>query len=225
MTNPHTIGIIMDGNRRWARERGLSTREGHERGFDKISEVMAWAEAAGVKEVILYAFSTENWNRSPEEVEYLLKLFSHALTEGLTSLIERGVRVRFIGDRTRFSSEFQTKMVEVEERSQAGTGGTLAVALSYGGRAEILHAVQTLIADGVQEVSEEVFASALWSAGLTDPDIIIRTGGESRLSNFLTWQSVYSELFFLPVYWPDFSKEDFDGVLAEYAAREKRHGR
>lgn len=222
---PHAIGIIMDGNRRWAREHGLPTLEGHRRGFEKLRDIMSWAADAAVKEVTVYAFSTENWNRTPEEVTYLLELFAQAFDAGLEPLIARGCRIRFIGDTTRFTPELQERMNEVTARSAAGTAGTLVVALSYGGRGEIVAATNRLIASGVAHVDEETFANTLDTAGLADPDLIIRTGGEHRLSNFLPWQSVYSELFFTDTKWPDFSEQEFKEILAIYATRERRHGR
>ncbi|MCI0597637.1 polyprenyl diphosphate synthase [Candidatus Parcubacteria bacterium] len=222
---PHSIGLILDGNRRWAREQGLPVVEGHVHGSEKVKEFLRWAHDAGVKEVILYAFSTENWNRAPEEVEKLLGLFVTALDEFADEAVKINAEVRFIGERERFSIELQDKMVAVEARTKGGTEGTLAVALSYGGRAEILAAVNTLLASGAQSVDENRFKEAMWSAGLADPDLIIRTGGEKRLSNFLPWQSVYSELFFTDTKLPAFTKEEFDAILKDYAERERRHGK
>lgn len=222
---PRAIGLIMDGNRRWAKERGLSSLEGHTTGLDKVSEVITWARDAGIEEVTLYAFSTENWGRPEDEVNYLLGLFEYAFLEKLDPFIEEGGRVRFIGDRTRFQEKLQRIMLDTEERSRSGTNGMLIVALSYGGRAEILSAVNQLLEAGREQITEAELRDAMWSTGLLDPDLIIRTGGEKRLSNFLTWQSVYSELFFLDIKWPDFSKEDFDAVLREYATRERRRGK
>jgi len=214
----------MDGNRRWARERGLASLEGHTAGLEKIGELLSWVRARGIKEVTLYAFSTENWNRSPEEVAYLMKLFNYAFDSNFKKFIQGGGRVRFIGDRARMPEKLQTRMRESEEESKENTEGTLVVALSYGGRAEILAGVNALLQSGVERVDESDFGASLWSAGLIDPDLIIRTGGDMRLSNFLTWQSVYSELFFTATKWPDFSEGEFDSILAEYASRERRLG-
>lgn len=222
---PRAIGVIMDGNRRWAKAHGLPSSAGHRRGFEKVRELMEWAAGAGIEEVTVYAFSTENWNRAPEEVAALLALFAEAFDVGLAPLIEQGCRIRFIGDRTRFSEELQERMRAAEDRSRQGARGTLAIALSYGGRAEILAAANQLLAEGKRIASEDAFRDAMWSAGLLDPDLIIRTGGEFRLSNFLPWQAAYSELFFLEERWPEFSKEAFDAVLDAYAARDRRHGR
>ncbi len=215
----------MDGNRRWAKERGLPTLEGHRKGFERIQDLISWCRDTSIEEVVLYAFSTENWNRSPEEVEYLMDIFEHSFSNTLAQIAENGIRVRFMGQLERFSAGLQQKMQKLQTESSTGTAGTLTVALSYGGRPEILAAVNKLLQEGKETVDEEGFSDALWSAGLRDPDLILRTGGERRLSNFLPWQSVYSELFFTDTKWPDFSKEEFNAVLAEYAERERRHGK
>jgi len=224
-SGPASIGVIMDGNRRWARERGLPTLEGHRRGYEKVEELLTWCRAEGVDEVILYAFSTENWSRSPEEVSYLMVLFEDALPDVCERLARTGVRIRFVGERKRFSPGLREKMRELEEKSAEGAEGTLALALSYGGRPEILAAVNRLLSEGRAHADEASFVEAMWSAGLRDPDLIIRTGGERRLSNFLPWQSVYSELFFTDTKWPDFGEEEFGAILADFRARERRRGK
>jgi len=215
----------MDGNRRWAKEKGLPTLEGHRAGAEKIFEVAEWANEAGVEEIILYTFSTENWNRAEEEVSYLMKLAEHLFTKELARFESAGVRIRFIGDRARASTRIQEVMREAEERTKDGQKATLVFAFSYGGRLEILTAVNELLKEGKQSVTEEEFENALWSAGLKDPDLILRTGGDHRLSNFLPWQSVYSELFFTNTKWPDLSREEFNSILSEFSERERRHGK
>ncbi|KND51175.1 MAG: di-trans,poly-cis-decaprenylcistransferase [Parcubacteria bacterium C7867-001] len=222
---PRSVGIILDGNRRWAKARNLPTLEGHRRGAEKLKELISWSNEAGIGELILYAFSTENWNRAPEEVAYLMDLFVEFFGTWKDEAKKQKVRIRFIGERGRFSPKVQEVMTLAEEETKDGTSGILTFALSYGGRAEILDAVNTLLAKDREQVTEEELRGAMWSAGLSDPDIIIRTGGEKRLSNFLTWQSVYSELFFIDTQLPDFSKEEFNAILAEYAERERRHGK
>lgn len=222
---PRAIGIIMDGNRRWARERGLPTLEGHRAGAQKLFDVAAWAQEAGIEEVTLYAFSTENWSRDPEEVSYLMELFVDLFAKELERFAAAGARIRFIGERERASDAIRAAMEEAEARTKEGDKGTLVFAFSYGGRAEILAGVNRLLQEGREEVDEASFAASLWSAGLLDPDLILRTGGEQRLSNFLTWQSVYSELFFTDTKWPDLSKEAFSDILAQYGARERRRGK
>lgn len=225
MPSPRAIGIIMDGNRRWAKERGKPTLEGHRAGLEKLNDLLAWARARDVEEVTLYAFSTENWNRSPEEVAYLMELFEQAFDTQFEPFMGEGGRVRFIGERERLPEKLRASMERAEKRSETGTAGTLVVALSYGGRAEILAAARSLVARGAKDIDETAFKGAMWSAGLLDPDLIIRTGGDKRLSNFLTWQSTYSELFFTDTKWPDFSEEEFDTILREYGERERRHGK
>lgn len=213
--------MIMDGNRRWAKARGLPSVEGHKVGFEILKDVTLWSRDAGVKELTVYAFSTENWKRSEEEVRYLMELLEYALTKGLEPLTKEDVRIRLIGERERFPESFQRKMREIEGRTKDSTGITLVIALSYGGRAEILDAVRKM--DG--EVTEESLKAHMWSAGLMDPDLIIRTGGEKRLSNFLTWHAVYSELFFTDTLWPDLSKEEYLRILSDFEKRERRMGK
>ncbi|MCW9054828.1 MAG: polyprenyl diphosphate synthase [Candidatus Pacebacteria bacterium] len=226
---PKCIGIIMDGNRRWAKEQGLTSLEGHQRGYEKLKEVLGWAKDVGIENMITYAFSTENWNRSEEEVSYLLDLFRKMLTEELEELMKEDARIIFAGDISRFPEDIQTSIAEVHKKTKDKTPFTLVVALSYGGRAEILRAVNEIVmnADSGDKhvVTEEEFARHLWTKDVPDPDMIIRTGGEWRLSGFLPWQSVYSELFFPETYWPAFTKEEFDGLIAEFAQRERRRGK
>lgn len=222
---PESIGVILDGNRRWAKEQGLPPFEGHREGSERVKDLVRWARDLGIGTVYIYAFSTENWNRAEEEVDYLMKLLAKFFAEGIVDeIVEEHGRVVFLGDRSRIPPALVKEMEKAEERTKNGTTGTLAVCLSYGGRAEIVAAANTLIAAGKQIESEEEFASALWSAGLPDPDLIIRTSGEQRLSGFLTWQSVYSELFFTSTKWPAFTKEEFLAIIEEYGQRERRKG-
>lgn len=215
----------MDGNRRWAKERGLSTLEGHHHGAKVLEHIAEAAHEAGVRTLIFYAFSTENWKRSPEEVTYLLDLMDTYLNERAESLLKQDVRFRVIGDVTRFKESTQARIRGLEEKTKDATKGTVVFAVSYGGRADIVQAVNHLLASGIKEVTEEDMSNVLWTHDIDDPDMIIRTSGERRLSNFLTWNSVYSELFFTDTYWPDFSKEEFNTLLAEYATRERRRGK
>lgn len=223
------VGIIMDGNRRWARERGLPTLEGHRRGGEVYGDSVKWVRDAGIPHAVYYAFSTENWNRSEEEVSYLLKLF-HEWLDKLESRLnenddsEKKVSVRFIGRLSDFPQEIEARMMELQERSSTYTAtSTIWMAFSYGGRAEIVDAVNRAIALG-EPVTEESFNTLLWTADMPDPDLIIRTSGEQRLSNFVTWKSVYSEFFFPTTYWPAFTKTDFLTILKEYGNRQRRKG-
>lgn len=225
MTNiPESIGIILDGNRRFAKEHGLSPLEGHERGGEKVREILEWAHEAGVKEVVLYAFSTENWKRSEEEVQHLMRLFERICDQWGGDIQKRGGRVKFIGEKSALPASLVAKMSTLEAGTASGTEGVVWIALSYGGRAEILAGVNALLAQRISSVDEETFSHALWSAGMKDPDLIIRTGGDHRLSNFLTWQSVYSELYFTDTKLPALTKEEFVSILEAYGNRERRLG-
>lgn len=226
-TDPHplSIGIIMDGNRRWAKARGLTTLEGHKQGYARLKDVIGWSRDAGVGTLTVYAFSTENWDRAEEEVGYLMDLFRTVIAEVTKEAKEKNIRIIFLGQRERFAPDMQTAMNESEESTKSCTALILAVALSYGGRQEILDAVHRIPADQVAHISEEEFSNMLWTKDVIDPDLIIRTSGEERLSNFLPWQSVYSEFFFTKTLWPDFSKEEFFSIIEGYNERERRLGK
>lgn len=219
--------MIMDGNRRFAREKGLPAVEGHRYGYEKLKEVSRWCQEVGVENLIVYAFSSENWNRPKEEISFLFSLLREVLTEKLNELAEEGVRLRFIGDRSRFEEDMQKILLQAEQKTAENKKNTLIVALSYGGRDEILRVVKGLLKNGVSpdSVSEESFSKELDTAGMPDPDLIVRTSGEQRLSNFLPWQGAYSEIYFTPTYWPAFSKEEFLKILEWYAGRERRFGK
>ncbi len=216
-----SVGIIMDGNRRWAKRKNLPTFEGHQKGAEKLKELVRWAEGVNVTHIIAYAFSTENWKRGEEEVGALMKLLEEYLKEDLRELSEHA-QVRFIGEREKFSANIQRAMEEVEKQSQA-TGPVLAIALSYGGRSEIVRAAQRLQTAGTP-ITEESINGSLMTTGIPDPDLIIRTGGEQRLSNFLPWQSVYSELVFTDTLWPDFSEQEFVQHLQTFRNRKRNFG-
>lgn len=230
---PACLGFIMDGNRRWARAQGLPTLEGHRKGGDVLTESMRWVRDAGIPHAVYYTFSTENWNRSEEEVTYLMDLFRDWLQKVEDRLDERRsdgkreepIRVRIVGRRDDFASDIQEQMDQLEQKSSEREGArtTIWLALSYGGRAEIVAGVNEAVKRG-QEVNEEDFEKLLWTAEIPDPDLIVRTGGEQRLSNFMTWRSVYSELLFLDTHWPALTKADFDDILREYETRERRKG-
>lgn len=214
----------MDGNRRWAREKNMSSAQGHKEGFTALLNLLKEYETLkkeyGVSEYIFYAFSTENWNRSEEEVKALMVLLKKGLSkiEEELAKIEEAPRIKFIGDLSRFDEDVQKEMKEIEERTK-DNAGVVALALSYGARDEIVRAIK----NGA-EISEEGISNALDTADMQDPDIIIRTGGEKRLSNFLMWQAAYSELFFIDAFWPDFTKETLTECIKEYNNRERRHG-
>lgn len=219
------IGIIMDGNRRWARENGLSTAEGHRIGYAKAKEVAKWCRDAGIKHMVLYAFSNENWNRSPEEVAYLVDIFKTIIFREAEDLRKENGAIRFLGDIHRFGDEFVAQAKLLEDTNPKDPTMTISLALSYGGRQEIVRAVNEILKEDKKEIAEADIAEHLYTHGIPDPDLIIRTSGEQRLSNFLPWQSVYSELFFTPTYWPAFEKVEFEKILIEFASRERRIGK
>jgi undecaprenyl diphosphate synthase len=218
------IGFILDGNRRWAKAHGLPQLEGHRRGFENLKSAARWVHARGIPHMVVYAFSTENWSRSPEEVAYLMDIYRATIRASVEELGAEGIRTRFIGQRERFADDMRRSMDEAETATEANTGLTLWIGLSYGGRAEIVAAAQELAAAGAP-ITDESLRGAFWSAEMPDPDIIVRSGGERRLSNFLLWQAAYSELFFVEPFWPDFDEAALDAVLAEYATRERRGGK
>lgn len=219
----------MDGNRRWARARGFSPTRGHEAGYEKFKEFVRWAKEFGVNTLYVYAFSTENWNRSGNEVGYLMKLFSRVLGPDAKELIKEKVRVKFVGQLDKFSPKIRAGIKSLEAITSRFTGPTLVVCVSYGGRAEIISAIKKLAkersAKDIAKLSEENFSKYLWTAGVSDPELIIRTSGEIRTSNFLPWQAVYSEWFFTKTLWPAFTREEFGKILKDFASREIRKGK
>jgi len=225
---PYHVGIIMDGNRRWAKAKGLPTLEGHRRGYDKVKKVGRWCKDRGVKILTVWAFSTENWKRSEKEVNYLMNLLKFALSKGeINQLHKDGIKVQIIGQKERLSESMQELIKEAEGRTKDNKEGILNLAISYGGRADILEAIKKIINKNTPagQVTEEIMDQNLWTAGMPDPDLIIRTSGELRTSGFLTWQSAYSELYFCQNHWPDFSEKDLDEAFADYARRQRRFGK
>ena len=223
---PAHIGIIMDGNGRWARQRGQRRTEGHRAGIRAIRRVMEAADRAGVHHLTLYAFSTENWTRPRYEVATLMRLFEQTLQEEVDELHQNGVRIRVIGRRQRLPARLRRLVEEAEARTRDDTRGSLNVAIDYGGRAEIVDAVRSLARSGVDlsQLDEGTLAAHLYTAGMPDPDLIIRTAGELRTSNFLIWQAAYAELYVTQTLWPDFGAADLEAALADYAVRVRRFG-
>jgi undecaprenyl diphosphate synthase len=219
---PKTIGIIMDGNRRYATERGLSKLRGHMAGYKKLQEVLLWCKNAQVETVIAYAFSTENWNREEGEVSDLLLLLEKAL--GSKALRKKYLRIKIAGDISRFTPQMQKTIRGIERETSKNTPRTLIIALSYGGQAEIVSAVNKLLSQKKTEISAADLEKEMW-IGDTHPDMILRTGGEKRLSNFMPWQSVYSELFFTDTLWPALSEIEFADILIEYSKRKRNFGK
>ena len=213
------VAIITDGNGRWAKERGLPVEEGHRAGADAVKARLRDAVDLGLRELTVYSFSTENWARPIEEVAALMEMFSERILAETPELHDEGVRMRFIGRRTGVAQELLDQMRWAEEKTAANERITLYVAFNYGGRAEIIDAARSF--DGT---TEEEFRALLYAPEMHDPDLIIRTSGEQRLSNYLLWQSAYSELHFTDVLWPDFSRADLEAALDSYGARSRRFG-
>jgi undecaprenyl diphosphate synthase len=213
------VAIIMDGNARWATERGLPVLEGHRRGAQALKQTVRDAVSLDVLELTVYAFSTENWTRPREEVEGLMAMFAELIQSETPELDEQGVRMRFIGRREGVSEELREQMESAEETTAGNDRMTLFVAFNYGGRAEIVDAAARF-----EGGDEEDFATLLYAPEMNDPDILIRTSGERRLSNYLLWQCAYSELVFSDALWPDFGKPDLAGALEEFASRKRRFG-
>lgn len=228
---PSHVAIIMDGNGRWAKQRGLPRTEGHIRGQDALRTTLRAAARCGIKYLTVYTFSTENWSRPQEEVDALMSILVSAIHAETPQLIAEGVRMRAIGDLSRLPQQAQDSLAESIELTKDGAQITLILALSYSSRDEIRRASQRLAAEAAagrlrpEEITEELISSYLDTAEYPDPDLVIRTGGEERISNYLLWQSAYSELYFSETYWPDFGQEALDEALAAYASRERRFGK
>ena len=227
---PEHLGIIMDGNGRWAKKRGLPRSAGHAAGAAVFKTIVRYCSGIGIRHLTVYAFSTENWKRPQDEVLALIGLFKQYLSDALVNFLDENVQVRFLGDEEAFDPKLKALIDETVRVSKDRTGMVLNIALNYGGRAEILRAARTLAREAAgglirpEDIGEEEFSRRLYTAGQPDPDLIIRPSGEQRLSNFLLWQSAYSEFVFPDVLWPDFKPEDLDRALDAYAARNRRFG-
>ena len=209
----------MDGNGRWAADRGVPVLEGHRRGAKTMKQTVKDAVAVGIRELTVYAFSTENWSRPDDEVSGLMEMFGELITSETPELHEEGVRMRFVGSREGVSRRLSEQMDWAEAETEANTRLSLFIAFNYGGRAEILDAAERYEGGG-----EDAFAGLLYAPEMSDPELVIRTSGEERLSNFLLWQSAYSELYFSEVLWPDFDRAELEAALAEYSLRARRFG-
>lgn len=220
------MAIILDGNARWAAARGLPVAEGHREGTRALRRTVEAAIELGIGAVVVYGFSTENWTRPPEEVDDLMEIFGETIDRELPDLARQGVRVRFLGRRDRAPDELHDKMAELEAATGTNDRLDLWIAFDYGGRTELADAAKRLVQAGVppEEIDEDTFARALYEPDLPDPDLLIRTAGDQRISNFLLWQLAYAELVFLDTTWPDFGEADLRAALGEYANRERRFG-
>ena len=224
---PQHIVLFPDGNRRWARQRGIGTLEGHKQGYNNLLDFSEWCKNKGVKVLTAFGFSTENWNRTKEEVDYLMKLLESCLIDNLSKYDKEGTRVRVIGQRERLPKSLQEAIKKTEEATKNNSNLFLNLAISYGGKWDILQAVEKIVEAKIpaDKIDEKLFESYLSTAGLPSPDFIIRAGGEMRMSNFVLWQAAYSELYFSPKFWPDFTEQDLGIALAEFDKRSRRFGK
>ena len=220
---PNHVGIIMDGNGRWAKLRGKERSYGHKIGSNNVEKIVAHAFKSGVTALSLYAFSSENWSRPKAEVDELMRLLKVYFKKFIGKLLKNDIRLMVMGDLSVLDAELQKVINEAIEKSSTNTGATLNIALNYGGRQEIVRAVNSLLQDG-KEITVEGISSRLYTAPIGEPDLIIRTGGELRLSNFMLYQGAYSELYFTDVLWPDFNEKEFDKALEEFGKRNRRYG-
>lgn len=227
---PSHIGIIMDGNGRWAKKRGLPRKAGHRQGAKTFRTITRYCSDIGIKYLTVYAFSTENWKRPQEEVDALMSLFKSYLNEALEDFKDDSIVVKFIGDKSGFNDELRELMIENEESSKDRDGMVLNIAMNYGSRDEIVRAVRNISKDvrngkiSSDDITENLFSNYLYTAGQPDPDLIIRPSGEYRISNFLLWQSAYTEFVIMNKLWPDFQKSDLDEALKIYSSRNRRYG-
>ncbi len=230
MMLPTHIGIIMDGNRRWAKSKGKPSGIGHKEGAKTLENIVRYANQIGLKYLTVYAFSTENWKRAEEEVSGLMILLQNYLSEYSKRADTENIRIKVLGDIAKFPEGTQLSIQECLERTKNNTGLTFCIALNYGGRNEIQEAIKEIAKDvkkgkiSEQQITEELISSYLYTKDIPDPDLIIRTSGELRLSGFLTWQSVYSELYFVQKNWPDFTENDLDNAIEEYNKRTRKFG-
>lgn len=228
---PEHIAIIMDGNGRWAKMKNASRNRGHEKGAEVLGEISKYANELGIKYMTVYAFSTENWRRPKEEVDGLMNLLRKHLKRHLKDAKKNDIRFKVLGDKLGLPKDLQEKIEELEEITSQKTGMTVNLAINYGGRDEIVRAFERILAEkainpeAFTQISEEVIGQYLDTAGMPDPDLMIRTSGEIRTSNFLPWQLAYSEFYFTPCLWPEFTRAEFDKALEEYAQRKRRFGK
>lgn len=225
------IAIIMDGNRRWAKQRFLPTAAGHSEGVKALKRVVICAQNAGIKTLTVYAFSTENWQRKQEEVDFLMQLLAKTIKYELSELFEQNVKVKFIGDLTRFTPELRKILDEAEKTTANNSGLTLQIAINYGAKDEIKNAVIQIAKEveagelSPEDITEETISQKLYTKGVEDPDLLIRTGGEMRVSNYLLWQIAYSEFYVTQTFWPDFGEKDLLLAVNSFAQRDRRFGK
>lgn len=221
------IAVIMDGNRRWAKEKNLPSAMGHKKGVDALKTTLRACKDFGIKYLTVYAFSTENWKRKKEEVDFLMELLAITLTNELAEMHSEGVVISFIGDISKLSDKLQKILANSVETTKNNTGVHLQIAFNYGARDEIVHAVKSIIAKGVksEDITEEMISENLYTKGIPDPDLLIRTGGEKRISNYLLWQIAYSEILVTDEYWPEFGRDSLAKAVEEFKNRQRRFGK
>ena len=228
---PKSIAIIMDGNRRWAKEKKINSALGHKKGAEVLENTARYCNKIGIECLTVYAFSTENWKRTKEEVNSILLLLDKYLDRFLKDADLENIKLRIIGDIYSLPEKLKNKMIKMEEKTKNNTGLKFNIAFNYGGRAEIVRACKLIaqdVIDGkekIENINEEMFSKKLYTNGLPDPDLVIRTSGELRTSNFLPWQITYSEFIFMDKYWPDFNNDDIDNCINEYSKRQRRKGK
>lgn len=220
------LAVIMDGNRRWAKERSLASSEGHKAGYETLKQMGQWCLDRNIRFLTVFAFSTENWKRTKEEVGYLMGLLEKALTEELEFFVQKEIRLRVLGRLDELSESLRVSIQRAVERTQGFSEHTLSICLNYGGRSELVDAVKKIVASGVpaDKIDEATIQQALYYPDLPEPDLLIRTSGEQRLSGFLLWQAAYTELYWASCHWPDFSEKELDAALEDFSARKRRFG-
>lgn len=226
-TNLKHIAIIMDGNRRWAKEKFLPSAVGHQKGVESLKNTMRLFDDFGIKYLTVYAFSTENWNRKKEEVEFLMGLLAKTLSNELDEMHKENVKIRFIGDVEKLNENLIEIVRNAQEKTKDNTGVNLNIAFNYGSRDEIVNAMKAIVKEGIsfEEITEETISKHLYTKDIPDPDLLIRTGGEKRISNYLLWQLAYSELYVTDAFWPDFDKEQLIEAVLEFEKRNRRFGK
>lgn len=227
---PKHVGIIMDGNRRWAKQHHLPVAVGHSKGAENFKNLAIYCNNIGLQNMTIYAFSTENWKRSESEISALMLLFKRYVNDVLHKFKDENIKIKFIGDTSRFSKDIREGIYDVETKTASKTGLRVNIAMNYGSRAEIIGAAQEIVQAALdgnlkpEEITEDIFSRHLYTKNVPDPDLIIRTAGEQRLSNFLLWQAAYSEFYFSDVLWPDFDEKEFDKAIEEYLKRTRKFG-
>lgn len=226
-TNLKHIAIIMDGNRRWAKEKHLPSAMGHQKGVDSLRSTMRLFDRFGIKYLTVYAFSTENWNRKKEEVEFLMGLLAKTLLNELDDMHKENIRIRFLGDLTKLSKNLVDIVKNAENKTKDNTGVNLNIAFNYGSRDEITNALKAIVQEGLksEDITEDTISNHLYTKDIPDPDLLIRTGGEKRISNYLLWQLAYSEIYVTDAYWPEFDENELSKAIVEFEHRNRRFGK